>query len=101
MEEITPGPPRVGGRLRQVTAQRGKETSTELEITELTPNRALRIRYPNLDAHFKLDNAGAGTRLVSSVEVEAGGLLALIYRLLLKRFLAADLRRFKRLVEES
>ena len=99
MEKVTPGPLQVGTQIRQISRRGAQSASTIVHITDLTANQSLGIKSPDLAAVFTIAPAGAWSRLASEVDVEAHGVAALMYRVLLKQFLAGDLRRFKRLVE--
>jgi hypothetical protein len=101
MTKVTPGPLRKGTELQQVTRRRGRERTTQLEVVELAKDRELKIAGKDLAAAFRLEPLDAGTRVTCEVAVPASGVSALIYRVLLRRFLAADLRKFKRSVEAA
>lgn len=99
MEKVTPGQLHVGTQIRQITRRGAQSVSTIVEITGFTSNHTLAIKSPDLAAVFTVAPARVGSRLVSAVEVEARGVGALMYRVMLKQFLAGDLRRFKHIVE--
>ena len=99
MTRLTPGTLRKGTEVQQVTRRRGRERTTQLEIVELVKDRELRLVGKDQAATFRLEPVEAGTRLTCEVAVPATGVSALIFRVLLRRFLAADLRKFKRAVE--
>jgi len=101
MEQISPGPLQVGSQLRQVNKTGGKPAETLVQVTDFAPDQALALERPNLRAAFTLEPIEAATYLNASFEVEASGVSALLYRLLLKRFVASDLRKFKALVDAS
>ena len=99
MKKVTPGPLRKGSQVQQVTRRRGRERTTQLEIIDLVKDRALAITGKDMVATFRLEPVEARTRVTCEVTVPASGVSALVYRVLLRRFLAADLRKFKRSVE--
>lgn len=99
MKQISAGPLRVGSQFRQVTRVGRKLTESLVEITEYAPNQTFGIKHPYFDGSFPLEPAKPGTRINGRFEAEATGLMALMYRLLLRRFVMADLRKFKGLVE--
>jgi uncharacterized protein YndB with AHSA1/START domain len=101
MTKVTPGAPRTGTEVQQVTRRRGRERTTQLEIVELVNDRALTLEGKDLAATFRLEPLNAGTRVTCEVAVPAGGVSALIYRIFLRRFVAGDLRKFKRAVEAA
>jgi polyketide cyclase/dehydrase/lipid transport protein len=99
MKQVTPGPPGPGTELIQVFRRGAHTTETTAEITELVENSALAIKSRGFRARYALESIGDGTRIGCRAEVDAQGVMALVYRLLLPRFLKTDLRKFKRLVE--
>jgi uncharacterized protein YndB with AHSA1/START domain len=101
MTKVTPGAARKGTEVRQVTRRRGRERTTQLKIVELVQDRVLTLEGTDLAATFRLEPSEAGTQLTCEVVVPASGMLALLYRVLLRRFVAADLRKFKRAVEAA
>ena len=101
MTKVTPGAPRKGTEVRQVTHRRGRERTTQLKIVELVKDRALTLEGTDMAATFRLEPFEAGTRVTCEVVVPASGVSALLYRVLLRRFVAGDLRKFKRAVEAA
>ncbi len=101
VEQISPSPLQAGSQLRQVNKTGRQSTETLVQVTDFAPDQALAIERQNLRGAFTLEATEAGTRLNASFEVESSGFSALMYRLLLKQFLASDLRKFKALVEAS
>jgi uncharacterized protein YndB with AHSA1/START domain len=101
MTRMTPGALRKGTELEQVTRRRGRERTTRLEIVELVKDRVLAIAGKDLAATFRLEPLEGATRVTCEVSVPASGISALFYRVVLRRFLAADLRKFKRSVEAA
>ena len=99
MTKVTPGAVRKGTELQQLTRRRGRERTTRLEIVDLVKDRALTLMGDDLVAAFRLEPLEPGTRVTCEVAVPASGVSALIYRVMLRRFLASDLRKFKRSVE--
>lgn len=98
MEQVSAGPLQVGTQLRQMNGTGNKAIETLVQVTQLVPGRALGIERPDLRGTFTLEPVATGTRLSASFEVEATGFSALMYRLLLKQFVAADLRKFEQLM---
>jgi uncharacterized protein YndB with AHSA1/START domain len=101
MNKVTPGAPREGTELEQVAQRRGREHTARLEIVELVKDRSLTLAGNDLETTFRLEPAGTGTRVTCEVAVRASGVPALIYRVVLRRLLAADLRKFRRAVEAA
>lgn len=101
MKKVTPGAPRTGTQIEQVARRRGRDHTARLEIVELVNDRSLTLAGNDLETTFRLEPAGTGTRVICEVAVRAGGVSALIYRVVLKRLLAADLRKFRRAVEAA
>jgi len=101
MNKVTPGAPRKGTQVAQVAHRRGREHTARLEIVELVKDRSLTLSGNDLETTFRLEPAGTGTRITCEVAVRASGVSALIYRVVLKRLLAADLRKFRRAVEAA
>ena len=99
MTQVTPGPPGPGTELRQVFRRGAQKTETLVEITALVENSALALKSRGFQARYALESIGDGTRVGCRAEVDAHGAMALVYRLLLPRFIKTDLRKFKRLVE--
>lgn len=101
MEQVSAGPLQVGAQLRQVNGTGDKATETLVQVTQLAPRWTLGIARPDLHATFTLEPVETGTRLNAAFEVEATGFRALMFRLLLKQFVIADLRKFKRPMSAS
>ena len=101
VEQLSPGPLQAGSQLRQVNRMGGKQTETFVQVTHFVPDQALGIERPNLRGAFTLEPVESGTRLNALFEVEAAGITALMYWLLLGQFVRSDLRRFKTMVEAS
>jgi len=99
MTQMTSGAPGPGTELLQVFRRGARTTETQVEITELVENSALALESRGYRARFTLEAARDATRVECHVEVDAHGVMALVYRLLLPRFIATDLRKFRRLVE--
>jgi hypothetical protein len=101
MEQISSGSLQVGSQILQVTKGGRKPGESIVEVTEYVLDERFGIKGPNLEGTFVLESFEAGTRLNARFEVEATGLMALMYKLMLKRFLMDDLRKFKKLVESN
>lgn len=101
MEQISAGSLQVGSQIRQVTKGARKSSESILEVTEYVPDQGFGIKGRNLDGAFRLEQVEAGTRLNAHFEVEADGLMALMYKLMLKRFVMSDLRKFKTMIEST
>jgi uncharacterized protein YndB with AHSA1/START domain len=99
MNKVTPGAPGKGTEVEQVVSRRGRERTIKLEIVELVKDRSLTLAGKDLEAAFRLEPLGAGTRVTCEVAVPASGVSALLYRVVLKRLVAADLRKLRRSVE--
>ena len=101
MERIGDEHLRIGSQFRQVT--KGGRTPREslVEVTEYVAGQCFGIKGPNLKGVFTLEAVQPGTRLHARFAVEASGPAALMYRLMLQRFVAADLRKFRKWVESS
>jgi uncharacterized protein YndB with AHSA1/START domain len=99
MKKVTPGAPRKGTEVNQVVRRRGRESTVRLGVADLVQDRALTLAGKDLEASFRLEPVGAGTRVTCEVAVPARGVSALIYRVVLRRLVAADLRKFRRAVE--
>jgi hypothetical protein len=101
MEQISDGPLQVGSRIRQVTKGGRKTSGSILEVTHYVSDQSFGIKSLQLEGTFTLEPLEADTRLNARFDVEATGLMALLYKLMLKRFVMNDLRQFKKLVESS
>ena len=101
MRKVSEGPLQVGSQLQQVTKGGRSPTASILEVCAYVPDQSFGIKGPNLEGVFTLGPVEADTRLHARFSVEASGLAALMYRILLKRYFVTDLRTFKRLVESG
>lgn len=101
MEQISAGALQVGTQIRQVTKGGRKSSESIVEVTEYVQDQAFGIKGSNLEGVFTLESLESGTRLHARFEVKATGLAAVIYRLMLQRFVMNDLRRFKKMVESK
>jgi uncharacterized protein YndB with AHSA1/START domain len=101
MKKVTPGAPRQGTEVEQVVSRRGRERTTKLEIVELVRDRALTLVGKDMETTFRLEPLGPGTRVICEVAVPASGVSALVYRVVLRRLVAADLRKFRKAVEAA
>jgi hypothetical protein len=101
MKMISEGPLQVGSRLQQVAKGGRNPTTSILEVTKYAPEQSFGIKGPNLEGVFSLEPLEADTRLHARFTVEASGLAAVMYRLMLKRYVVTDLRTFKKLVESG
>lgn len=101
MEQISAGSLQVGSQIRQVTKGGRKPSGSILEVTEYVPGQAFGIKGANLKGAFTLEPLEGSTRLHARFEVESMGLVAVMYKLMLKRFVLNDLQRFKKMVESK
>jgi len=104
---VTPdGPPTVGAKVTQVVSFLGVKLEPTAEITALEPNRSFSIKGragpASLEATYRFEVMGAGTRLSATIQVEPGGLFQLAGPLFASQFKKqseADLQRLKALLE--
>lgn len=104
-KKMTPGPTSVGTRYRQTRTV--PQTGTEdLEVVGLEPNRRIDIRgtLAQFPAHlsYQVENAGEGTRLINTLQLEPQGALRLVGPLVgarIKRAVADNLGQLKTLLE--
>jgi hypothetical protein len=101
MEQISAGSLRVGTQIRQVAKGGSKPSESIVEVTEFVLGQRFGIMAPNLEGAFTLEPIEVGTRLDARFEVVATGLMGLLYKLILKRFVMDDLRKFRKLVEAT
>ncbi len=101
MELMSEGPLQVGSQIRQTNRMGGKLTETPVRVAQFVPGQTFGIERPNLRGAFTLEPLETGTRLDATFQVEAAGIMALMYRLFLKQFVKSDLRKFKAIVEAS
>jgi uncharacterized protein YndB with AHSA1/START domain len=101
MEQISAGLLQVGSQIRQVTNGGRKLSESIVEVTEYVPGQRFGIKGSNLEGTFTLEPFQAGTRLNARFEVEATGLIAFLYRVMLNQFVLNDLHKFKKLVEST
>jgi hypothetical protein len=101
MKMISDGPLRAGSRLQQVAKNGRNPTTSVLEVTAFDPDQSFGIKGPNLEGAFTLEALGADTRLRARFTVEARGLAAVLYRLMLQRYVETDLRTLRTLVESG
>jgi hypothetical protein len=101
MEQISDGALQVGTQIRQVTKGGRKSSVSIVTVTEYAPDQRFGIKGSNLVGTFMLEPFETGTCLNARFNVEATGLMALLYKLMLKQFVMNDLRQFKKLVESS
>lgn len=103
---ITPGPVRVGSRASEVSRLAGRRIEVVSEVVEFVPGR--RLAYVTSGGPFPFAGAfttepyDAGTRLTASFEVGLRGPVRIgggLLRLLVRRQLASDLERLRRLME--
>jgi uncharacterized protein YndB with AHSA1/START domain len=106
-QQLTPGPPGVGTRYRQIRTI-PVHTEESLEIVELTPNRQLTVQgtLNSLPAilTYTLDAADGTTTLTNTVDIHPArplGLLAPIALRRVKSAVAANLAVLKQLLEQS
>jgi uncharacterized membrane protein len=104
---VTPeGPPRVGTKVTQVVSFLGVKLEPTAEIIALEPNRSFSIKGrsgpASLEATFRFEAIGTGTRLNATIQVEPGGLFKVAGPLFASQFKKqneADLQRLKDLLE--
>ncbi len=101
MEQISAGSLQVGSQIRQVTKRGRKPGESIIDVSEYVPGSRFGIKGQNLEGTFMLEPVDADTRLNARFEVEATGFMAVMYKLMLKRFVMTDLRQFKRMVEST
>jgi uncharacterized membrane protein len=105
--QVSPdGPPTVGSRVKAVVSFLGVKLEPTTEITALEPNRSFsfkgRAGPAALEATFRFEAAGAGTRLSATFQIEPGGLFKVAGPLFASQFKKqneADLQRLKALLE--
>ena len=77
-EPLDGGEPRSGSRFREVLAQAGVRLTVETTIDHFDPPRgfSLRVRGRGVDAtsETRVEATGAGSRVVSTIVTEVGGL---------------------------
>ena len=101
MKQISAGPLQVGSQIRQVTKGGRNHGESILQVTAYVPGQSFGIKGPTLEGTFTLEPLEVSTRLHARFEVEATGLVAVMYKLMLKRFVINDLQRFKKMVESK
>jgi hypothetical protein len=101
MKLISDEPLRVGSQIQQVVKGGRTYAPSILEVTDYVPERSFGIKGANLEGVFRLEALDAATVLHAQFTVEAMGLAATMYRLMLRRFVLADLRKFKKRVESG
>ncbi|WP_328998238.1 SRPBCC family protein [Kribbella sp. NBC_00709] len=106
-QQVTPGPPGVGTRYRQIRTIPVR-TEESLEIIELTPNRKLTVQgtLNSLPAilTYTLDATDGTTTLTNTVDLRAPRPLNLLAPIALGRIksaVAANLAVLKQLLEQS
>lgn len=72
-----------------------------MDVTHFVPDQTFGIQSPTLRAVFTVEPVELGTRLNTHFEVEATGLMTLMYKWILKRFVMSDLHNFKKTVEST
>jgi uncharacterized protein YndB with AHSA1/START domain len=92
-------PLRVGSPLLQISHRGGKLIETPFEISALAPGKLFGLNSANLHCWFELSTVATGTNVLAHFELQARGWTVILYRLFLKRWVDADLRRLKRFVE--
>lgn len=104
---VTPdGPPTVGTKATLVASFLGVKLEPSNEITALEPNRSVsfkgRAGPSTLEATFRFEAVGSGTRLSTTVQIEPGGLFQVAGPILASQFkkqTEADFQRLKELLE--
>jgi uncharacterized protein YndB with AHSA1/START domain len=107
-EQLTDGPIAVGARVRRRGGFLGRPIEWVMDIVDHVPARRLamhEIRSPfPMDVTYELAPAPNGTRASIRIQGQAGGVYAVLgplTPLMVRRSLAADLRRLKRAVERG
>ena len=98
-QPMSPGPVTQGSRLLHVSRRGNRRIETSFEVTDDDPPRRFAIASASLRCSFDLSPTPASTNMTSRFEVAASGPAAIMYRLLLRWWAAADLRRFKDFAE--
>ena len=108
VEVLTEGPIEKGSTVQRIASFMGKRIEYVMEIVELEPGRRLgmhAIRSPFLmDVTYTFEDAGAGTQVRIRVEGDPGGAYRIAGPLLpamVRRPVAGDLKRLKRIMEGS
>jgi uncharacterized membrane protein len=105
--EVTPdGPATVGTQVKAVASFLGVKLEPTTEITALEPNRSFSFKGTSgpasIEATFRFEAAGSGTRLSATFQVEPGGLFKVagpIFASQFKKQQEADFQRLKELLE--
>jgi hypothetical protein len=92
--QITPPPMRVGSRLLHVSRRGARRVETPFEVTALASNELFALASAALRCSFELAAQAASTRITARFEVDTTGKVAILYRPMLKRWVAGDLRKF-------
>ncbi len=107
-EQVSPGEPHVGAKLRYVRKALGREIETTAQIAELVPDRKLRVRSDNslftYAGGYDLAPAGTGTKLTYQGEITTRAMLGLVGMAVAKVFqqqMEGDLGRLKALLEAA
>src|SRR5438045_8250939 len=73
IEVLTPGPLAVGTKLRYSYREGGRVGVMDGEVVERVENESLSFRYDDrmmqVGVHFSMKPAGAGTRLMHSIDI--------------------------------
>lgn len=99
VEMVAGKKPAVGTRFRETRSTKGKETTTELEITEYAENERVRLVADShgtvWDSVFRVAQAAGGTELTLTMEARAHQLLPRLLNPLvmgmIRKAVAADL----------
>jgi carbon monoxide dehydrogenase subunit G len=99
----------VGTRFRETRLMKGKETATELEVTELVKNDHIRLVADThgtvWDSIFQVKRAGDATALTLTMHARPAGLLPRVMMLLIRgmvqRALEADMDSVKQYCERD
>jgi hypothetical protein len=100
-EQISAESLQIGSQIRQVTKSGRKPSESILEVTHYVPGQFFGIKGQNLEGLFTLEPLESGTILHAQFQIEATGLMAVMYKLMLTRFVMNDLQRFKKMVESK
>jgi len=105
--QVTPdGPPTVGTRSTQVVSFLGLKLEAKDEVTALEPNRSISFKSTSgpasMEATWRFEATGEGTRLSGTYRVESGGLFKVAGPLFAsqgQKQMAADFQRLKDVLE--
>jgi carbon monoxide dehydrogenase subunit G len=105
--QVTPdGPPTVGTQVKARVSFLGVQLEATTQITALEPNRSFSFKGSSgpasIEATFRFEAVGSGTRLSATFQVEPGGLFKVagpVFAGQVKKQQEADFQRLKELLE--